>query len=119
VALSPNQLTLYVADSARQLVWAFEISGDGSLAKGRVLAELKSGQPGAADGLKTDEAGHLYVTGPGGIWIFTAAGKHLGNIAIPETPSNCAWGAGFSGLYVTARTSVYYVRTKVPGTRTF
>lgn len=119
VALSPKQLTLYVADSGRQQVWAFEIAGDGSLSKGRVLAELKSDQPGAADGLKTDEAGNLYVAGPGGIWVFTATGRHLGTIPVPETPSNCAWGRGFSGLYITARTSVYYVPTKIPGTRTY
>jgi gluconolactonase len=119
VALSPNQLTLYVADSARQQVWAFEIAGDGSLSKGRAVAELKSEAPGAADGLKTDEAGNIYVAGPGGVWVFTATGKRLGTIAVPETPSNCAWGRGFSGLYITARTSVYYVATKVPGTRTF
>jgi gluconolactonase len=119
VALSPKQLTLYVADSGRQQVWAFEIAGDGSLSKGRVLAELKSDQQGAADGLKTDEAGNVYVAGPGGIWVFTATGRHLGTIAIPETPSNCAWGRGFSGLYITARTSLYYVPTKIPGTRTF
>jgi len=119
VALSPKQLTLYVADSGRQQVWAFEIAGDGSLSKGRVLAELKSDQQGAADGLKTDEAGNVYVAGPGGIWVFTATGRHLGTIAIPETPSNCAWGRGFSGLYITARTSLYYVPTKIPGARTF
>lgn len=119
VALSPNQLTLYVADSARQQVWAFEIAGDGSLSKGRVLAELKSDQPGAADGLKTDEAGRIFVAGPGGVWVFTAAGQHLGTIAVPETPSNCNWGRGFSGLYITARTSIYHVPTKVPGTRTY
>ena len=119
VALSPNQLTLYVADSARQQVWAFEIAGDGSLSKGRTLAELKSDQAGAADGLKTDEAGNIYVAGPGGVWVFTATGKRLGTIAVPETPSNCAWGRGFSGLYITARTSLYYIPTKVPGTRTF
>jgi gluconolactonase len=119
VALSPKQDILYVADSARQQIWAFEIAGDGALSKGRVLAELKSDQPGAADGLKTDEAGNIYVAGPGGVWILTAAGKHLGTITVPETPSNCAWGRGFSGLYITARTSVYHVPTKVPGTRTF
>ena len=119
VALSPKQLTLYVADSGRQQVWAFEIAGDGSLSKGRVLAELKSDQPGAADGLKTDEAGNLYVTGAGGVWEFTATGRHLGTIPVPETPSNCAWGRGFSGLYITARTSIYFVPTKIPGTRTF
>jgi gluconolactonase len=119
VALDPKQLILYVADSGTQQVWAFEVTGDGSLKKGRVIAQLKSDQPGAADGLKTDEAGNIYVAGPGGVWVFTAAGKHLGTIALTEAPSNCNWGRGFSGLYITARTSVYYVPTKISGTRTF
>jgi gluconolactonase len=119
VALSPKQLQLYVADSARQRIWVFDIAGDGSLSRGRVLAEIQSSQPGAADGLKTDEAGNLYIAGPGGIWVFSQSGKHLGTIRVPETPSNCAWGRGFSGLYITARTAVYYVPTRIPGTRTF
>jgi len=119
VALGPKQLTLYVADSGTQQIWSFEVNGDGSLKKGRVIALLKSDQQGAADGLKTDEAGNIYVAGPGGVWVFAATGKHLGTIAVPETPSNCNWGRGFSGLYITARTAVYYVPTKIPGTRTF
>ena len=119
VALGPKQLTLYVADSATQQIWSFEVNGDGSLKNGRVIATLKSDQQGAADGLKTDEAGNIYVAGPGGVWVFAPAGKHLGTIAVPETPSNCNWGRGFSGLYITARTAIYYVPTKIPGTRTF
>ena len=119
VALSPKQLQLYVADSARQKIWVYDIAGDGSLSKGRVLAEIQSTQPGAADGLKTDEAGNIYVAGPGGVSVFSESGKHLGTIDVPEPPSNCSWGRGFSGLYITARTSVYYVPTNVPGTRTF
>ena len=47
------------------------------------------------------------VAGPGGIWVFDAKGTHRGTVSIPEPPSNCAWGAGFQNLYVTARTSVY------------
>ena len=119
VALDPKQQILYVADSARQTIWAFDIGADGSLAQGRVLTELGSDSPGNADGLKTDEAGNVYCTGGGLISVFTKEGKPLGTIEPPETPSNLCWGPGFRGLYITARTSVYYVPTEIPGTRTF
>jgi gluconolactonase len=120
VALSPNQQHLLVADSGQKNVRIYDVNGDGSLKDGRVLCELKTDQPGGPDGLKTDEAGNIWVAGPGGIWVFDAKGAHLGTIAMPESPSNCAWGAGFHDLYVTARTSVYRVATtKVSGTRTF
>lgn len=114
VALGPKQVTLYVADSAQNQVRVFEIAGDGSLSNGRVIAECEG-----PDGLKTDEAGNLYVAGATGISVFSAAGKPLETIAVPEPPSNCNWGSGFRGLYITARTSVYFVPEKGPGTRTY
>jgi gluconolactonase len=119
VALDPKQQLLYVADSARKEVRVHAIHDDGTLARGSVFAELTSDESGAPDGLKTDERGNVYATGPGGVWVFDAKGKHLGTIVLPEQPSNLSWGNGFTGLYVTARTSVYYVATKVSGTRTF
>lgn len=114
VALGPKQLTLYVADSAANNVRVFEISGDGSIAKGRVFAECER-----PDGLKTDEAGNVYVAGPGGISVFSTSGRLSEIIEVPEPPSNCNWGAGFRGLYITARTSVYFVPGIGPGTRTY
>ena len=120
VALSPNQQQLLVADSGQKNVRIYDVNGDGSLRGGRVLCELKTDLPGGPDGLKTDEAGNIWVAGPGGVWVFDAKGAHLGTIPIPEAPSNCAWGAGFQNLYVTARTSIYRVATtKVSGTRTY
>jgi len=119
VALAANQQKLYVADSEQRNVRAFEINGDGSLKNGQIVCELKGDVPGGPDGLKTDEAGNIWVAGPGGIWVFDHAGKHLGTVPLAETPSNCAWGAGFRNLYVTARTSVYRIDTKVNGTRTY
>ncbi|MGH9720277.1 MAG: SMP-30/gluconolactonase/LRE family protein [Bryobacteraceae bacterium] len=119
VALGPNQQKLYVADSGQRNVRVYEIAGDGALRNGRVLAELKPETAGSPDGLKTDESGNVWVTGPGGIWVFDAAGKHLGTLPTPEPPSNCGWGDGFRGLYITARTSVYRIPTKVNGTRTY
>lgn len=119
VALAPNQQKLFVADTEQRNVRVYEISGDGALKNGRVFCELKTETPGGPDGLKTDEAGNLWVAGPTGVWVFDSAGRHLGTVPVPETPSNCAWGAGFRNLYVTARTSVYRIRTKVNGTRTY
>jgi len=119
VALAPNQQKLFVADTVQRNVRVFEVNGDGSLRNGRIFCELKGETPGGPDGLKTDEAGNVWVAGPGGIWVFDGSGKHLGTVPLPETPSNCAWGAGFRNLYVTAGTSVYRIETKVNGTRTY
>ncbi len=113
VALSPNQQKLYVVDWKKGVLRVYDIAGDGALADSRVFAECRG------DGLKTDERGNVWVASEGGIWVFDATGKRLGVIAIPEEPSNCNWGPGFRGLYVTARTSVYFVAAKVPGTRTY
>jgi gluconolactonase len=119
VALGPKQLTLFAADSAERNIRVFDIAADGTLRNTRVFAELNSPAEGAPDGLKTDEGGNVYCTGPGGLWVFNPEGTHLGTIVLPELPSNCCWGRGFRGLYITARTSVYHVRTAVSGTRTF
>lgn len=119
VALSPNQQTLLVADTAKRHIRAFDLSGDGSPRNSRVLCELKTEVAGGPDGLKTDETGNIWVAGPGGMWVFDAKGAHLGTIPMPEAPSNCGWGAGFRNLYVTARTSVYRLDTRVNGTRTY
>ena len=67
----------------------------------------------------SESQGNVYCTGAEGVWVFNPKGEHLGTIVTPELPANCCWGSGFRGLYITARTSVYHVRTKVAGTRTF
>jgi gluconolactonase len=115
VALAPNQLKLYVADTARMNLRVYDIAGDGSLSAGRVFAETAPGRP---DGLKTDEAGRVWVAA-GGIQIFDPSGKKIGAVELPEAPSNLNWGEGFHDLYVTAKTSVYRVKAKVNGTRTY
>jgi gluconolactonase len=119
VALWPNQQKLLVADSGAKNIRVFDVSGDGTLRNGRVFCELKTESPGGPDGLKTDEMGNTWVAGPGGIWVFDPKGAHLGTVPMPENPSNCNWGAGFRNLYVTARTSVYRLETKINGTRTY
>lgn len=118
VALASNQQTLFVADSERQNVRAYEVAPDGGLIRGRLVADLKHSQPGGPDGLKTDEKGSLYVTGHGGVWVFND-GRHIGTIETPEKPANCAWGDNYRTLYITARTSLYKIRLRATGTRTF
>lgn len=116
LAFSPDERTLYIDDSPRRHVRAFDVSSDGSLSGSRILADLDHPQPGSPDGLKVDVEGHLYVTGANGVWVFEPDGAPLGVIVTPERPSNVAWGdADRKTLYITARTSLYRIRVHVPG----
>lgn len=118
LAFSPDERTLYVDDSARFHVRAFDVAPDGGLANGRVWAELKPGpnERGVPDGMKVDQQGNVYCTGPAGIWLFDPNARFLGRIVTPETPANLAWGdADWRTLYVTAQTSLYRIRLNVPG----
>ena len=119
VALGPRQNRLYVADARQRNIRAHPIRDDGALDPGQVFAEFPSDDLGVPGGLKTDEQGHLYACGPGGLWVFSPEGAHLGTIVTPEPPTNCGWGRGFRGLYLTTGTSLYFVGTKAPGTRTY
>jgi gluconolactonase len=95
------------------------IGANGSASHGRVLFDMTDA-PGedAIDGLKVDRAGNLYVCGPGGIWIVTPDGCHLGTLELPESPHNLAWGdADGRSRYVTALTSLYRIRLNIPGVR--
>jgi gluconolactonase len=116
LAFSPDESILYIADSPRRHVRAFEVLPDGSLTNSRVFADMDHPQPGSPDGMKVDEEGHLYVAGATGVWVFEQDGTHLGVIVTPERPANCAWGdSDRKSLYITARTSLYRIRVKVPG----
>jgi gluconolactonase len=116
LAFSPDESVLYIDDSPRRHLRAFDVRPDGSLTNSRVIADMDHPQPGSPDGMKIDVQGHLYVTGATGVWVFEPDGTLLGVIVPPEKPANCAWGdADRKGLYITARTSLYRVRVKVPG----
>ncbi|MBM3933936.1 MAG: SMP-30/gluconolactonase/LRE family protein [SAR202 cluster bacterium] len=120
LALSPDERTLYVANTRYyKHVGAFDVLADGSLANTRVFAELgELEKPGVPDGLKVDMEGNVYCTGPGGMWVFDDSGAHLGTVILPELPANMGWGDDDNrSMYVCARTSVYRLRMKVPGTK--
>ncbi|MCG3197261.1 MAG: Gluconolactonase [bacterium] len=115
LALSPDETILYVADTVAMLVNAFPVSPDGTFGEPIVFSRLDG--PGA-DGMKVDKEGNVYVTGPEGVWIWDREGNWVGLLKTPEQPANCAFG-GEDGktLFITAKTSVYQVRTKVEGIR--
>jgi gluconolactonase len=69
---------------------------------------------GVVDGMKCDERGNIWVSGPGGAWVIDPAGEHLGIVEVPESIGNLGWGgADWRTLFIAASTSVYRVQTKV------
>jgi gluconolactonase len=119
IAFSPDEKFLYVTnwDPAKKVVMRYEVAADGSLADGRVFFDM-GGAPGeeALDGLKVDSLGNLYVSGPGGVWVISPEGVHIGQIVAPELPANFAWGdSDRKTLYMTARTGLYRIRLEVAG----
>jgi len=121
LAFSPDEKYLYVANSdpQRKIWMRFEVTSAGGLANGKVFYDVTNQTAdGLPDGMKIDQKGNLYCTGPGGVWIFSPAGKHLGTIQPPETPANLAWGdADGKTLYITARKGLYRIVLQIPGIR--
>ncbi len=118
ICFSPDEKYLYVNNSEPKKFWMrFTVQADGTLADGKLLFDATSDpRAGAPDGQKVDQKGNLYSAGPGGVWIFSPEGKHLGTLDIPERVGNVAWGgADHKTLYVTASSSVYRVTLKIPG----
>jgi gluconolactonase len=121
LAFSPDEKYLYVDnwDVKKKVVMRYEVNSDGTLSNGRIFFDM-TGAPGeeALDGLKVDQRGNLYVSGPGGLWIISSEGKHLGTIKAPKLPANFAWGdEDGRTLYMTARTGLYRMRLNIPGIR--
>ena len=115
LCFSPDELILYIDDTARMHVRAFDVQSDGTLANGRIFAE-EEGENGVPDGMKVDQQGNVYLTGPGGIWVFDPIGTHLGVIQVPEVTANLGWGGdGWKTLFITATTSIYRIQLKVSG----
>ena len=120
LAFSPDEKKLYIANTRPDKFWmAFDVKSDGTLASGKMFLDVsKEPGEGAPDGMKVDQAGNLYATGPGGVLVISPQGKHLGTLQLPEIPANCAWGdADGRTLYMTARTGLYRVKLKARGVR--
>src|SRR6266436_4471500 len=121
IAFSPDERYLYVGDwdEKKKIVMRYEVQPDGSLKNGKLFFDMTSA-PGedALDGMKIDRAGNLYVSGPGGLWIISPQGKHIGTIIPPKHPHNFAWGdADGKTLYLCARSGLYRMRLNIEGVR--
>ena len=113
LAFSPDEKTLYVGDSDAGFIEAFEVAKDGRLRNAKLFAADLG-----PDGMKVDEAGHLWAAAKDGMRVYSPAGEHLATIPFPEQPANCAFGEDDGKtLYVTARHRLYKVRCKATGLR--
>ena len=120
LAFSLDESVLYVADSRNRNVLAFPVDADLSLGEPSLFVDMDTAESGGPDGMKLDSQGNLYVAGPGGLWIVTPAGEHLGTIPLPQLPANlCFGGPEYRTLYITARTGLYSLATNVAGMPVF
>jgi gluconolactonase len=122
LAFSPDEKYLYVDnwDEKRKVILRYEVQPDGSLTNEMTFfdATAESGED-AWDGLKVDVNGNVYASGPGGLWILSPEGKHLGTISGPEHPHNMAWGGEDNRtLYLAAQTGLYRIHLNIAGTPT-
>jgi gluconolactonase len=116
IALSPDEKTLYVANSdPTKAIWmAFPVQADGTIGAGKLFADVTSStstKKGLPDGMKVDAAGNLFATGPGGVLVFAPDGTHLGTFSTGEATANCGWGEDGSVLFITA--DMYIGRVKL------
>ena len=128
LCFSPDETRLYVNDSRRAHVKAFDVRPDGTLSQSRVLIEDVGGgsaaegsidpdarvRPPAPDGMECDELGNIWVTGPGGVWVVSPDGRHLGTVHTPESTKSVVWGGeDMHSLFLMTSTSVHATRTIV------
>lgn len=122
LCFSPGESLLYINDTLGAHIRVFRVQDDGTIVNGRLFAkgigtgDLAAG--GLVDGMKCDERGNIWVTGPDGVWVFAPDGEHLGVVEIPESVGNISWGGpDWNWLFVPASTSLYRVKTKVAARR--
>jgi gluconolactonase len=120
LAFSPDESVLYVNDTNGQFIRAHKVLSDGTVDEGRLFASMDASYgAGAADGMKVDVEGNVYVTGPGGVWAFAQSGTPLGIIRAPEVVGNFCFGDDdWKSIYLTASTSIYRFRVLIPGVPT-
>jgi gluconolactonase len=119
IAFSPDEKFLYVNDSFTKKYWRYEVQADDTVVNPKLFMDMSaSKEDGVPDGMKVDQKGNIYGAGPGGVWVMSPEGKHLGTIKPLENPANLAWGdADGKTLYFTAVTGLYRLRVNVAGIR--
>jgi gluconolactonase len=119
LALSPDEKHFYLNDSGKKIIMRFDVQPDDTLANGQLFIDMSGDQAvGGPDGMKVDENGNVYCTGPGGLWIMSPEGKHLGTVLTPQRLTNLTFGdADGKTLYMTDRTALFRIRLNVEGIR--
>jgi gluconolactonase len=122
LCFSTDESLLYINDTTRAHIRVFDVAGDGTLSNSRVLADgIGSGSleiGDLVDGMKLDERGNVWVTGPGGVCVFDPDGNHIGTVEVPENVGNVNWGGpNWDQLFIPATSSMYRVQCKVSGNR--
>jgi gluconolactonase len=117
LCFSPDESLLYINDTPNALIRVYEVDADGTISGGRLFFDnIGSGviEEGIPDGMKCDARGNIWVTGPGGLWVISPEGEHLGVIEVPENTGNLAWGGpDWKTLFIPSSTSLYRIETKV------
>ena len=120
LCFSLDETTLFINDTDRQHIRAFDVAPGGTLVNGRLWAELQGAEVGVADGMKVDTAGRLFCTGPGGVHVYDPEAKLLGRIRVPQQAANFTWGdPDMQSMFITASATLYRIRVKVPGKELF
>jgi gluconolactonase len=116
IAFSPDETILYV--NGGTTITAYDVAADDTIANPRVLIDSAGTTPGNTDGMKVDRRGNIYFSGPGGVWIVSPQGKHLGTIVTPERVANLAFGdADSKTLYMVGGRSLWRIRVNIAGIR--
>lgn len=117
LAFTPDEKHLYLINSDKKSILRYDVQPDDTITNGQVFIDMSLDKaPGGPDGMKVDQKGNVYCTGPGGFWIMSAEGKHLATVLTPEVVANLAFGgADGKTLFLMGRTSLYQIHLKVPG----
>jgi gluconolactonase len=117
ICFSPDESLMYVNDTPAACIDVYDADAEGFLSNGRrFFSGIGSGviEEGIPDGMKCDERGNVWVTGPGGIWVISVEGEHLGTIRVPENTGNLTWGGeDWHTLFIPSSTSLYAIKTIV------
>jgi gluconolactonase len=117
ICFSPDESLFYINDTPGAFINVYDVEDDGMLAnERRFFSGIGSGiiEEGIPDGMKCDESGNIWVTGPAGIWVISSEGEHLGTIRVPENTGNLTWGGeDWHTLFIPSSTSLYAIRTIV------
>jgi gluconolactonase len=116
LAFSPNGKYLYIDDDDKRNIRRYNFQ-NGAISNGMDFGDMKDAvNRGVPDGMKLDRKGHLFVSGPNGIWVWNSKGVHIGTVQMPHGMANLTWGGpNYSRLYITAGNTVYILQTKTQG----